>query len=96
MSRLIYADKLIECLKIQFDAVYREDGKLLYSDHVIIDEDVDAVIKLVNAMPTAYDIDKVVERLEERKQEEGNVTLTKIAYNTAIKDAIEIVKGGVE
>ena len=39
-------------------------------------------------------IDKIVEKLKERKQEEGNVTLTKIAYNTAIEDAIEIVKGG--
>ena len=41
-------------------------------------------------------IDEIVEQLEERKQEEGNVTLTKIAYNTAIEDAIEIVKEGGE
>lgn len=53
------------------------------------------VITLVKEVVSDH-MDKIVEQLEERKQEEGNVTLTKIAYNTAIEDAIEIVEGGAK
>lgn len=52
--------------------------------------------RAVEAWNRREPIDKIVEQLEERKQKEGNVTLTKIAHNAAIDDAIEIVKGGYE
>lgn len=69
---------------------YKDDG-------VIVMDLLTCIRDMVYDITTAYDIGKVIERLEEQKQEEGNVTLTKIAYNTAIEDAIEIVKkGGVE
>lgn len=42
-----FKDRLIEELKIHFDAIYREDGQLLYSDHVCIGEDVEDLIKLI-------------------------------------------------
>lgn len=42
--------------------------------------------------PTAYDVDKVVEQLEEYVKESSNVD-----YNRAMIEAIEIVKsGGIE
>ena len=39
-------------------------------------------------------IDKIVEQLEEIKMAEKPIEVTKMAYNTAILRAIEIVKGG--
>ena len=49
--KYIDAEKFIEVLKVHFDALYREDGELLYSDHMCIGEDVDDLIKLVNEQP---------------------------------------------
>lgn len=55
--------------------------------------------QMINAQPTAYDIDKVVEQLEELI--EKNVGFMRAtpeanAYIKAIRDAIEIVKGRAE
>lgn len=35
--------------------------------------DYDAVRKVINDMPTAYDVDKVVEQLENERKKSGNV-----------------------
>ena len=68
--------------------------------------DLDMMVDAVNDEPTAYDVDKVVERLEKKIQthercieyEKKNGTITeKFQRRKAVevlKDAIEIVKGG--
>ena len=53
-------------------------------------EDYDAVRKVINNMPTAYDVDKVVEHLEELKSQVPEELSQLMAYD----DAIEIVKAG--
>lgn len=66
-------------------------------------EDYDAVRKVINNMPTAYDVDKVVEQLEEVKKRatelclainDGAQRLKYIEKEQAIALAIEIVKAG--
>ena len=60
--------------------------------------------ELIDAQPTAYDPDKVVEQLEDKMKElneiSKGVNMTKVlerqnhGYYTAMEHAIEIVKGG--
>lgn len=69
MSDLISKSALIDALKVHFDSCFREDGELLYSDHICTSDDVVDLIKLVKNQPTAYDIDKVVEDLYEKRTE---------------------------
>lgn len=68
-------------------------------------EDYDAIRKVVNNMPTAYDADNVVEQLEERtaflkdcseNQQQAKSYSTMLMYDVAdlVKDLIEIVKRG--
>lgn len=59
-------------------------------------KDYDAVKDVINNMPTAYDPDKVVEQLEEERENVGFVKATTeaSAYIRGINDAIKIVKGG--
>lgn len=107
---LISRKTLMEALKTHFDADYNEDGRLLYSDHICTGEDVEDLIKLVDAQPTAYNPDKVVEQLEEElskaekryhryAEEEGlscMFDMSDIAENSAetIKKMLEIVERG--
>lgn len=53
-------------------------------------------IDSVRKAPTAYDLDKVVEQLEEERENVGFVKATTeaSAYIRGINDAIKIVKGG--
>lgn len=90
--RLIYADELYDTLanKLTWLMNYGYDVYLKVGKNIreVIDE-----------QPTAYDIDKVVEQLEELI--EKNVGFMRAtpeanAYIKAIRDAIEIVKGGAE
>ena len=54
------------------------------------------VIETIKAMPTAYDIEKVVAELEELK-EKGYAELTMLEVNELMDKSIDIVrKGGVE
>ena len=69
MSDLISKSALIDALKVHFDSFFREDGELLYSDHICTSDDVVDLIKLVENQPTAYDIDKVIEELYEKRTE---------------------------
>ena len=56
----------------------------------------DPVVLAVKCTPTAYDTDKVVEQLEEERENVGfvKVTTEASAYIRGINDAIKIVKGG--
>lgn len=104
MSDLISRSELINALKVHFDSCFREDGELLYSDHICTSDDVVDLIKLVENQPTAYSVDRVVEELEERKAlherlveyENKNGTVTEkyqhIKAIDVLNDAIEIVK----
>lgn len=68
MNDLISRNELINVLKVHFDSCFREDGELLYSDHVYTSDDVIDLIKLVENEPTAYSVDKVVEELKAIKE----------------------------
>lgn len=79
--RLIDADELISIFEWN---KWREEDKLV---------SINSLIKLVKARPTAYDVDKVVEKLEEYSnadEAERHGTIPVIELD----DAIEIVKGG--
>lgn len=83
-------------------------GKILdnLSGMLKIMDDYDAVKKVINDMPTAYDVDTVVKQLEEEKnlhkrmikyeQKNGTVTEEFQARRAVevLERAIEIVKGG--
>lgn len=57
-------------------------------------KDYDAVKDVINNMPTAYDLDKVVEQLEDRSTLSRPVGWTKLYEIITLKDAVEIVEGG--
>lgn len=57
-------------------------------------KDYDAVKDAINNMPTAYDLDKVVEQLEDRSTLARPVGWPKSYEIVTLEDAIEIVKGG--
>ena len=82
--RLIDADELLR------NEIVRCGCQPLVNDNKLLKD-------IINAQPTAYDIDKIVEQLEELI--EKNVGFMRAtpeanAYIKAIRDAIEIVKGG--
>ena len=64
---------------------------MAYGDDVYLDVGSD-IKDVIDNMPTAYDIDKVVEELE--KREEHYVEMLDWQGQSAICDAIEIVKHG--
>ena len=96
MSDLISKSALIDALKVHFDSCFREDGELLYSDHICTSDDVVDLINLVENQPTAYDIDKVIEELyEERTLLSNDYECEIINYCIDNFDkAIKIVKQG--
>lgn len=91
MSRLIDADKLLEIIEehknITQNLIYR-----MAHDHII---------EVINLIPTAYDIDNVVEELE-KEQEEIHKSMCiypnkeDAEVYSAYENAIEIVKAGVK
>ena len=101
MSDLISRSELINALKVHFDSCFREDGELLYSDHICTSDDVVDLIKLVENQPTAYSVDKVVKELEVLKDGYDHSCLDNV-YERGVeagakwikKKAIEIVKQG--
>ena len=58
-------------------------------------QDVDFIVRLIDNHPTTYDVDKVVEELEEQKHMIALDGDDADLYKEAINDAIEIVKQGV-
>lgn len=80
--RLIDADALKKDLK----SVTLSNGTLVNTN---------AVLYLLEEYPTAYDVDKVVEQLEDRSEEyNSGVRLHGKPEEMLTDDAIEIVKGG--
>lgn len=72
-------------------------GRLIDEDELIKDRvENDPVLIAAKCTPTAYDPDKVVEQLEEERENVGFVKATTeaSAYIRGINDAIKIVKGG--
>lgn len=83
--RLIDADALIE----HFEKLKKESANLVDMAHII------GFQSVIDAQPTAYDPDKVVEQLEERSKEyNSGVRLHGKPEEMLTDDAIEIVKGG--
>ena len=84
MSRLIDAGLLLDHLSGRLESM----------------KDYDAIKDVVNTMPTAYDVDKVVEKLEEVKNKDTEIALDEaqkercLWYAQGMNRAIEIVKGG--
>ena len=83
MSRLIDADLLKENCKCT--------GK--FEDHFCC-VDLITLAKVIDAQPTAYDVDKVVEQLEDRSTLSRPVGWSKSYEILTLDAAIEIVKGG--
>lgn len=81
MSRLIDADDLIEYIKIW------EIGNSISSDQK-------EFVDTINKQLTAFDVNKVVEQLENRSALARPVGWSKAYEIIMLKDAIEIVKGG--
>ena len=78
-------------------------GKLIDADLVMDNlsgrlesmKDYDAVKDVINNMPTAYDVDKVAEKLKKRSEEyNSGVRLHGKPEEMLTDEAIEIVKGG--
>lgn len=79
MERLIDAGLVLDNLSGQLESM----------------KDYDAVKDAINNMPTAYDLDKVVEQLKKRSEEyNSGVRLHGKPEEMLTDEAIEIVKGG--
>ena len=82
MERLIDADKLLEETRRDRDYA-RENGFLdMYYER-------QALIDRIESQPTAYDLDDVVEQLEEFRDE-----MKMFGCDGLLSDLIEVVKGG--
>lgn len=80
--------RLIDADKIDFNEVFVGASKFA--------EDTRQAGKmLIDAQPTAYDVDKVVEQLGKKQNNKGfGGTIQEIFYDLGLENAIEIVKGG--
>lgn len=68
-------------------------------DSIMVNEDMDCldflrVESLIDAQPTAYDVDKVVQQLDDRSTLSRPVGWAKFYQIILLKDAIKIVKDG--
>lgn len=81
MSRLIDADK------IDFNEVFIGASEFAQDTR-------NAAQMLIDNQPTAFDLDKVMEQLEDRSVLSRPVGWSKAYEIIMLKDAIEIVKGG--
>ena len=79
--------RLIDADKIDFNEVFVGASKFAKDTR-------QAGKMLINAQPTAYDVDKVVEQLEVGLANECVYERDQKVYTEAIRCAIEIVKGG--
>lgn len=88
--RLIDADTLLQDLENDFSKVNKE--KLSENDYLVIRTAHIALSKFIKKQPTAYDLDEVLERLEDEKSHMSLLDDELEIYKSAIDDAIEIVK----
>lgn len=91
--RLIYADELYDTLANKLTWLMMK-----YGDKVYLEVGKD-IREAINDQPTAYDIDKVVEQLEEKRQKcDTDNYADEPSYDEgqydAFTEAVEIVKGG--
>lgn len=91
--RLIDADKLKTALIKHFDAYFNDKGQLVYSDHICTSDDVNDLFGLIDKQLIAYNVDKVVEQLEEYSNADEAEQLGTIPV-VELTDAIEAVKAG--
>ena len=96
MSRLIDADKLIRAMYVRYDEKVNNVPDNLAEGFMQVD-------KLIKEQPTAFDVDNVVEKLEEVQftaeleeyiLAETNVTELFETQVVQLDEAIEIVKAG--
>lgn len=90
MGRLIDADKLLEETRRDRDYAEKNGFTDMYYER-------QALIERINAQPTVYDMDKVVEKLENYGNEEMYYykgTPYEKCIEECVRKAIEIVKGG--
>ena len=95
MNDLISKSEVLELLYKIFDEYYMSTDKnpsIISKSFGTESFGID-VFKEIKKMPTAYDIDKVVEELELHSFELGTDTLP--VHYVRLNDAIEIVKAGV-
>ena len=80
---------------IDADVMHREIDKFDLEGRMSLKN----IKRYINAQPTAYDIYKIVEQLEELIEKNVGymrATPESFVYIKAIKDAIKVVKGGAE
>lgn len=90
MGRLIAADKLLEETRRDRDYAEKNGFTDMYYER-------QALIKRINAQPTAYDLDKVIEQLGDYGNEEMDYyrnTPYEGCIEECIRKAIEIVRNG--
>ena len=95
MGRLIDADKLLETLQDLEPHCENKDYK-----YGMLNTMKYYMPKIINDEPTVFDVDKVVEQLEEVKNKDTEIALDEAQkercfwYAQGMNRAIEIVKGG--
>ena len=95
MSRLIDADKLIERMKEDTSEAKKKIPQFEYVDKEVwqrVIEIIESYIDIIKEQPTAYDVDKVVSKMETEIEENQDASLSE--YRAGLYKAIEVVKAG--
>lgn len=83
--RLIEADELMGFISEHAEQI----------QYAIEHKNMEILESLIKQIPTAYDVDKVVQKLNELQNNKGfGGTLQEMFYDSGLDAAIEIVKGG--
>lgn len=83
--RLIDADELMDFISEHAEQI----------QYAIEHKDMEILESLIKQIPTAYDVDKVVQKLNEQQNNKGfGGTLQEMFYDSGLDAAIEIVKRG--
>ena len=107
MSRLIDADKLLDDMKKELEKAINDEN-LDKDECMVILTSAIALKDFVNRQPTAFDVEKVVEQLEEQiskhdllfnkyvkdKDKDCSWSISELNKIRGLLDAIEIVKAG--
>ena len=83
--RLIDADELMDFISEHAEQI----------QYAIEHKNMEILESLIKQIPTAYNVDKVVEQLGKKQNNKGfGGTIQEIFYDSGLEDAVEIVKGG--